>query len=409
MMIEILLLGKGISNNALNVFMNKYCIEHQYLDLKEVSHYNYNLVIKGPGISYTENVIKKFLELNVQIITDIEFIYWILNKDFIAITGTNGKTSTTMLLTEMIKKKYSAIMCGNIGFPIAQAALDYKLFQYFVLELSSFQLKGCKKFAPKYAIITNVNQAHLDYHESLQDYYESKYQITKNQCNSDFLILNYDCENTMSLFENTNAIKLTYSVSNKLCDAYFIKDVLYFKNTKICKVKNKTTNEKYNILACVCVAKLLDISNKMIKKTINEFTGVIYRLEEIKKGIFNDAKSTNIFSTISALKELKENVFLICGGYDRKETLDGLNPFLNTIKCVFVYGMTKEKVEMYFKSKNIEVYLFDNLKEATIFTLNKRKKEKILYSPMFASYDQYSSYEERGKEFNNIIKEYYKI
>lgn len=404
---EILLLGRGKSNNALKEFMLKYEILFDYLELDEVSRFDYKLVIKGPGIYYQNEVVKKFLLLGVEVICDIEFIYWFLNREYIGITGTNGKTTTTLLLTEMIKKKYSAIACGNCGFPISQAALDYKLFRYFVLELSSFQLKGCKKFTPKIAIITNIKQAHLDYHENIQDYYETKYQITKNQSKSDYLILNCDCENTMSLFKNSHATKLTYSLENKLCDAYIYKNNLYFKKEKICNVKSMTLTFKYNILASVCAVKLLDIPNNLIKKSIKEFEGVKYRLQEIKKDIYNDAKSTNIYSTIEALKELKNNIFLICGGYDRKEELIGLDNYIEGIKCVYVYGMTKDKVSNYFKKKGITVYSFDVLKDAILSALNNRNDEKILYSPMFASYDQYKSFEERGKEFSSIVLKYY--
>ena len=176
---EILLLGKGISNNALHQFMLKYSIEHDYLKEDEVIDCNYSLVIKGPGLYYDTKVLKRFIELGIEVITDIEFIYWFLNKEYIGITGTNGKTTTTYLITEIINQKYTAVACGNCGFPIAQAALDYKMYKYFVIELSSFQLKGINKFTPKIAVITNVKQAHLDYHKSIEDYYNSKYNITK--------------------------------------------------------------------------------------------------------------------------------------------------------------------------------------------------------------------------------------
>ena len=404
---EILLLGRGKSNNALKEFMLKYEILFDYLELDEVSRYDYKLVIKGPGVFYQNEVVQNFIKLGIDVICDIEFIYWFLNRDFIAITGTNGKTTTTLLLTEMIKQKYSAIACGNCGFPISQAALDYKLFKYFVLELSSFQLKGCNKFTPKIAVITNIKQAHLDYHDNIQDYYESKYQITKNQSKIDYIILNNDCENTMSLFKNSNATKITYSVDNKNCDAYIYKNNLYFKKEKICCVKGMTITFKSNLLAATCAAKLLDIPNRLIKKTVKEFEGIKYRLQQIRKGIYNDAKSTNIYSTISGLKELGKNVFLICGGYDRKEDLSGLDSYISGIKSVFTYGMTKDKITNYFKKKGIDVFSFENLKDATLAALNNRTIEKILYSPMFASYDQYKSFEERGKEFNNIILKYY--
>ena len=406
---EILLLGRGKSNNALREFMNKYEILHDYLDVNEVERFDYQLVIKGPGVFYHHDVLQKFISLNVEIITDVEFIYWFLNREYIAITGTNGKTSTTLLLTDMIKHKYTAIACGNCGFPISQAALDYKLFQYFVLELSSFQLKGCNKFAPKIAIVTNLNVAHLDYHKDVQDYYESKYKITINQTKNDFLILNADDEISLNIYKNSNATKLYFSLNNKKTDCYFKGNKVYFKNKTLFRIKNQSDIMKYNIASAVIAAKLLLIPNKSIKKSIKNFGFLKYRLQEVYKGIYNDAKSTNIYSTISALKEFNNDLFLICGGYDRKEEISGLEKYLTNIKKVFAYGETKEKISLYFKKKKIEVFTFDTLKDATLNALNVRKKEIILYSPMFASYDQYNSFEERGKEFNQIIKKYYDL
>jgi UDP-N-acetylmuramoylalanine--D-glutamate ligase len=311
----------------------------------------------------------------------------------------------------MIKNEYTAIACGNCGFPISQAALDYKKFLYFVIELSSFQLKGCKKFTPKIALITNIKQAHLDYHLDIEDYYKSKYMITKNQMKNDFLILNLDDENCMSLFKNSEATKLTYSLTNKNADCYISHNSFYFKKERICSVKllkQKSNAMKYNSLGAICVVKLIGISNKNIKKTLKNFECIKYRLEEIYKDVFNDAKSTNIYSTISAINEfVGKDIILICGGYDRKEELNGLDNYLDNIKCVFAYGQTKEKILSYFKKKKIDCFIFETLKEATLNALNTRKNEIILYSPMFASYDQYLSYEDRGKEFSKLILSYY--
>ena len=165
---------------------------------------------------------------------------------------------------------------------------------------------------------------------------------------------------------------------------------------------------KYNVMAAILTAKLLNIDNKFIKKGIKKFKQIKYRLDEVYPNIYNDAKITNIYSTMSALNEFKDkNVFLICGGYDRKESLISIDHDFSNLRGVYAYGNTKEKIMCYFKKHKINVMVFDSLKDATIKALNDRKDESILYSPMFASYDQYSSYEERGKEFNKIIKEYY--
>lgn len=408
---EILLLGKGISNNALNQFMIKYSIEHDYLSLEEVERYDYNLVIKGPGLSYDESVIKKFLDLKITIITDIEFIYWFLNKEYIGVTGTNGKTTTTYLITDIINEKFNAVACGNCGYPISQAALDYKQYKYFVIELSSFQLKGIKKFAPKIAVVTNIKQAHLDYHQGIEDYYKSKINITKNQTKQDFLVINSDDEMSIQLFKNSDATKITYSMSNKIANCYRKKKYIYFNREKVINIKklhNKSDIFIYNVLAAISVGKILNIENKFIIKALKKFKNIKYRLEEIHKNIYNDAKSTNIFSTLSAIKGFKnKKIILICGGYDRKEDLLITDNDFENVVGIYAYGQTKEKLFNYFKKKQKDIYFFDTLKDATLRALNDRKDEVILYSPIFASYDQYKSFEERGKEFNHIVQNYY--
>ena len=165
---------------------------------------------------------------------------------------------------------------------------------------------------------------------------------------------------------------------------------------------------QYNILASIIVGKLLGIHNYRIKQAIMKFKPPIYRLEDMGNKIINDAKSTSVLATISALKTFnKEKIFLICGGYDRGEPLDELDNYLKNISFVFAYGEAKEKLKTYFASRNIKVETYDNLLSATQTALKLRKKELILYSPMHASYDQYQSYQERGKAFREYIKSYY--
>ena len=325
--------------------------------------------------------------------------------------GTGIGTYTNNLITNMLNTQFSAISCGNCGFPISQAALDYRHYKYYVIELSSFQLKGIKKFAPKIAVVTNVKQAHLDYHKSIEDYYKSKINITKNQTKEDYLVLNIDDPTSVLLFKNSEATKITYSLNNKNSTCYYNKGNFYYNKEIVCNIRhlnNKTDIFKYDVMASICVAKLLNVENKNIINALKNFENIKYRLESLGKNIYNDAKSTNIYSTISALNEFKnKEVFLICGGYDRKDDLSGLDSNISNVIKVYTYGATKERVYNYFKKKKIEVIMFETLRDATLKALNDRIDEVILYSPMFASYDQYASYEERGREFNKIINSYY--
>lgn len=405
---NVLLLGKGISNNALHQFMIKYNINHDYLELEEVNNYDYNLVIKAPGINYQESVIQNFILLKKTIITDIEFIYWFLNREYIAVTATVGKTTTVMLIEQIINTTFSAVACGNIGYPLAQAALDYKKYQYYVLELSSFQLKGTINFAPKIAVILNIDKHHLDYHQTYEDYIEAKSKITVNQTATDFLVYNIDDIKVNKIAAESNAKKITFSLTDKNADAYFYHKTLYFRKEPIYKFHKCSLGMQYDLLAAVCVAKILKINSIKIRQAIMHFKPPKYRLEPLGNRIYNDAKSTSVLATITALKSFKkQKIFLICGGYDRKEDYHDLTFNLSLVTKVFVYGETKDKLKDFFSELKIEVYVFDTLKKATLMALDIRKKETILFSPMHASYDQYQSFNERGKEFRLIVDEYY--
>ena len=372
---------------------------------------DYDYVVKAPGIPYHNDIIKEFISRKIKVYTDLELGMRLRNKYYIVVSGSNGKTTTTYLITNMLNTQFSAISCGNCGFPISQAALDYRHYKYYVIELSSFQLKGIKKFTPKIAVVTNVKQAHLDYHKSIEDYYKSKINITKNQTKEDYLVLNIDDPTSVLLFKNSEATKITYSLNNKNSTCYYNKGNFYYNKEIVCNIRhlnNKTDIFKYDVMASICVAKLLNVENKNIINALKKFENIKYRLESLGKNIYNDAKSTNIYSTISALNEFKnKEVFLICGGYDRKDDLSGLDSNISNVIKVYTYGATKERVYNYFKKKKIEVIMFETLRDATLKALNDRIDEVILYSPMFASYDQYASYEERGREFNNLINSYY--
>lgn len=405
---KILLLGKGISNNALSQFMHKYGITHDYKGLEEDISYNYDLVIKGPGINYQNIIVDNFIKLNVKVICDIEFIAKFIDKNYIAITGTNGKTTTTKMIENLLNTKYKSTACGNIGYPFAQAAIDYKDYDYFVIEASSFELKGTIDFKPNISVILNINIAHQDYHLSFLDYYNSKQNITVNQDKKDILIYNCDDYYASKIASNSKARKYSFSLKNTFTTAFFKDNSFYYMGQKIIsgsRYQNISDGLKYDILASLIVAKILGISNKNIRKVISNFKQEKYRFEKVDYSIYNDAKSTNIYSTINALDFFKnEMILLICGGYDRGEDLQPLYMHSKNIKKVYAYGATKHKLKLFFDKIKIHCEEFTTLNEAVIKALNEQKNEVILYSPMFASYDQYNSYLERGKEFHRIIK-----
>ncbi|MGM9970786.1 MAG: UDP-N-acetylmuramoyl-L-alanine--D-glutamate ligase [Anaeroplasmataceae bacterium] len=399
---KILLLGHGISNNGIKKILDSYHMNYDYLEESELKKYDYDIVIKSPFIPYTNESIIKMLEEGSIVITDFEFVYWLFNRYIISVTGTNGKTTTVSMLKSLLS---DYILCGNIGYPIGEAIIENK-GSNLILEASSFELEGCIKFKPDIAIFLPITSAHLDHHKSFDNYFNSK---MKNVCNlneNDLVIYPYDDINISNYLINIKALKLSYSLNNKKANIYVDNNYIVYDDFKF-NIDDLWSNYNHNILdsmIVVLVGKYLNKSDDLIKNTLISFKGIKYRLERIKSNIYNDSKSTNIYSTIEALKSLN-NISLICGGYEKNDELSDLIPYLSKIKKVYIYGMNKNRLEAFFKINKKEVEIFDNLSDATKKCLND-KYDNILFSPMSASYDQYKSYIERGEHFTQIINKY---
>ncbi len=390
--LKILVLGKGNSGEGCHRFLNHMGIEHDYLTTDEVSNFDYQLVVKSPGISYQNETVRKLK--HVKIITDIELIGILLNRDFIGVTGTNGKTTTVTLINHIMKSKYKSIACGNIGTSICDAALtDNKVF---VVELSSFQLCGVKTFAPHVAVILNMNLAHLDYHKSKETYFEAKTKFLLNQRKEDYLIYNGDDLNVCKYIRG-NAKRISFGL--KESNDYYLKNgYLYHKKKRIIPVDNNFSTAK---MCAIIVCLLYGISKFKIRQRIKTYPRLKYRQEVIAKNIINDAKSTNPNATLEVVKQ-HENIILLCGGLDRNEDLNVLNDVLWRINKVYAYGQTKDKIKTYMDKNNIYCETYNKISEC-VEKINLNKNEVLLYSPMMASWDQYKSYEQRGAEFTQLI------
>ena len=396
---DILLLGHGISNDGVKSFLEAIEQGFDYLELNEAKS-DYKYIVKSPGISLEK------IKIKGEIISDIELIYRIIPKKIIAVSGTNGKTTITMLINHFLD---NSIACGNIGYPLGLAM--QKEYDYYVCELSSFMLEGCKSFKPKIAILSNLWPHHLDHHKSLEKYIEAKERIFINQDQNDYLIYDYDSPYLKDIAKKGNGKKYSFSTKSMLADCYLNNNYIYFKNKTLINLKKLKINFEFeikNIMALCLALIILKKSFKGFYSKYKKFSKANFRTEYLKKDIINDAKSTNPYSTIAALKDL-DKVILVCGGYDRGERLNCLLPYLNRISLVISYGESKDKVFNFFKEFNVLVYQCRNLKEAVDLSFRYKKKENtILYSPMFASYDQYKSYIERGKEFNQLVFHLYK-
>lgn len=393
---KILLLGKGVANDGCKRLLDYHKISYDYKNIDELECFSYEYIVKSPGISLDDKIFEK---LEGIIISDIELVYRLRKPFIIAVTGSNGKTTVTSMLAHVLGKKYKAIACGNIGYSFSDAVVDNPDADYYIVEVSSFQLEAIKDFSPNCAIILNISPCHIDHHKSYSEYISSKLNILKNICKYDGVVFNKD----ISYIKSKNNY-YSYSKNDTTALIYYLNGYIYYRDKRIFKIDKKYTSfDIDNIMAVLSTLKYL---NKLyLKKYIKSFKKPKYRFEKIEKYIYNDAKSTNCASTSNALLNLKK-CHLICGGYDRGiPIIMDRNALFNIIK-VYAYGESKNKIKAYFDEKKIKCEAFDSLNDAAIEALLSRcRDENILYSPMCASFDQYKSYIERGKEFEKIIEE----
>ncbi|MBA4537611.1 UDP-N-acetylmuramoyl-L-alanine--D-glutamate ligase [Bacillus aquiflavi] len=386
------------------------CGEHPIELLDE----GFELVVKNPGIPYNNPIVKKAEELHIPIITEVELAYQISEAPFIAITGTNGKTTTTTLIYEMLKAaEKKVLIAGNIGTvasDVAQTATDD---QTIVLELSSFQLMGIDTFNPKVAILTNIYDAHLDYHGTRKEYVKAKGNITKNQAKKEYFIVNYDQAEVMEIAHKSKAMLIPFSTKEELHNGVYVKDnAIFFNDEKIIQIEKIALPGKHNlenILCAIAAAKLFNISNNAINTVLHTFRGVKHRLQFIEeingRKFYNDSKATNILATTKALQSFTQPVVLLAGGLDRGNEFTQLIPYLNNVKALITFGQTAEKLEEIGRMAGIKaISRVDNVEEAVpkAYALSN-EGDVILLSPACASWDQYKTFEIRGDIFIKAV------
>lgn len=377
----------------------------------------YDFVVKSPGIRPDDDIIK-ILEKNNEIITDIELSYRLFkDKKNIAITGTNGKTTTTSLITHILNQSgKKAIGVGNIGEGILWQM--YKNDEIFVEEISSFQLHNTKFFKPHIAGILNITPDHIDWHGSFENYIEDKLKIAINQNESDYLIINHDDE---ILRKNKNKFKAKiyeFSIKEEVQKGIFLKDdSLYLKDEKeiyLLKRDDLKIVGDHNLLNVSCAILCLYLFgidlNEIIKYT-KTFKAIDHRLEFVKKirnvSFYNDSKATNVDSAIKAINSFDKNVILIAGGYDKK--IDYTPLFEDTkkkIKTMILMGQTKEILQNLCEKYEINYYLVNDMKEAVNKSFEIMKdSDTVLLSPASASWGMYDNYMQRGDDFKNRVLE----
>ncbi|EOY2805206.1 UDP-N-acetylmuramoyl-L-alanine--D-glutamate ligase [Enterococcus faecium] len=377
----------------------------------------FSLMVKNPGIPYSHPLVAKAQEMGIPVITEVELAYEVAECPIIGITGTNGKTTTTTmtgLLLNAGADQGIARLAGNIGYPASGVAQEAKSEDKIVMELSSFQLMGITDFRPHIAVITNIYEAHIDYHGTRKEYVKAKWNLQKNMTEKDYLILNWNQSELQELAQRTKARVLPFSTKEVLEDGVYADDYsIYYKKEKIMEISELGVPGKHNVenaLAAISVAKLYGISNESIRETLHFFHGVPHRTQyvgEIQgRKFYNDSKATNILATKMALSGFETSkVVLLAGGLDRGNTFDELIPSLKGIKAMVVFGQTKEKLMDAGKKAGIEtIVTADSVEQAVPLALeNSTDGDVVLLSPANASWDQYPNFETRGNRFMEAV------
>jgi len=376
---------------------------------------DFEWMVKNPGIPYNNPMVMRALEKKIPVITEVELAYLISDAPIIGITGSNGKTTTTTMIAEVLTAGgQNGLLSGNIGFPASQVAQDAGETDTLVMELSSFQLMGIETFHPEIAVITNLMPTHLDYHGSFEEYVAAKWNIQKNMTASDHVVLNFNQDLAKELAKKTAAKVLPFSTKEKVDGAYLDGDVLTFRGEAIMKASELGVPGSHNVenaLATIAVAKLRGIDNQVIRETLAHFGGVKHRLQYVGEinqvKFYNDSKSTNILATQKALSGFDNSkVILIAGGLDRGNEFDELVPDIKGLKKMVILGESAARVKRAADQAEVSYLDASDVRDATRKAFSVAEPgDVVLLSPANASWDMYKNFEVRGDEFLAVFKE----
>lgn len=428
---NILIMGYGKSGQAVERVLKKLNdIEYKIYDKnKGLNGGNYisklskkvirefDLIVVSPGISVYNKYLVYAERIGIKIIGELEFGYWFTDSPVIAVTGTNGKTTTTRLINKIIKSTYHSSAFGNIGEPLTDA-YD-KPLDYLVTEVSSFQLETTCMFKPYISVLLNIAEDHLDRHKTFENYINAKLGLIKNCTEKSIAVLNADDKIIMERTENIKLRKYFISQYRKVKGVYIDDGVIYSNmGGKVEKILDLDDIENLfgvlqDVLASILVGLLLKIDKEKIIEEIKNFKVSPHRLEIVAKKhnvtYIDDSKSTNVHSAVHALKCVKENVVLLLGGQNKNLNFDIIfGEFKDSLCCVVAFGRCRKKVLKSAKSMGYEnVKVCRYFKDAVRVACDSAKDGNVvLLSPACASFDEFKSYEERGDYFAKLVKGY---
>lgn len=381
----------------------------------------YDLLVLSPGVSPALDFIKEAEAAGAEIIGELEIAYRVGRGNYIAITGTNGKTTTTALVGKIFENaKKKTYVVGNIGVAVISKSLEAEENAWLVTETSSFQLETVKYFKPDISAILNLTPDHLNRHKTMENYGKAKANIFRNQTEGDYLVINYDDKVCYSLAKTCRAKIVPFS-RKELLDfgAYVSYGNIVIKNEKgeiinICKADELNIIGDHNLenaLAAAAISYFAGIESEVISKTLREFGGVEHRIEYCGEvdGIkfYNDSKGTNTDASITALKALKKNIILLAGGDAKQQDFAPLAAELaGRVKHMMLYGRDAEDIKNAADKVGFDAYtMVKNLEEAVNSAFETAQPgDCVLLSPACASWDMYSSFEQRGEHFKILVE-----
>jgi len=382
---------------------------------------NSDMVIMSPGVPLNLPPLEKALNKKIPVMSELEFTCRIVKQPIIAITGTNGKTTTTMMIGHMLKRaKKSAFVGGNIGNALVNVLLSKEKYKYVVAEVSSFQLELIQKFNAKIAAILNISPDHMDRHSDWETYQKIKSRIFETQKATDYLILNDD-DGWLRGHAQKAKSRIHYFKIGKFesrREGIYLKDNKFYLTTKQLgreqfkaeNMKVRGNHNKQNMMVAVLIAKILKCNSTAIQQAIDTFEGVPHRLEFVKTrgyvDFYNDSKATNIDAVRRALESFSKPLILIMGGRDKGAPFEDLRSIIQMkVKILILMGESKSTINRALGDYT-ETFIVGTLDEATFMAYQKsRAGDVVLFSPGCSSFDEFKNYEERGERFKDLLRD----
>jgi len=416
--LEVFLSDKGAIKENYKQFLRENEIEFEEENHSEERILSADWIVKSPGIPKKADIIHKIHMKGIRISSEIEFASEFTNAKIIAITGSNGKTTTTSLIYYILKNDGMNVgLGGNIGYSFAKQVADEN-HEYYVLEVSSFQLDDIQNFRPYISLLLNLSKDHLDqYNYNYEEYALAKFRITENQENDNFFIYNRDDEMSKNILEKleVKAKMIPFSTKEKLNEGGFLDDeqlMVKLKDKFSMKLDELSLMGNHNVansLAASIAGKILEINNESIRNSLMTFQAVEHRLEFVSEidGVkfINDSKATNVNATYYALESMKAPTVWIVGGQDKGNDYSEIEDLVKKkVKAIVCLGIDNQKIIDFFKEKKEFIYDTSSMAEAIEISKSMAKKgDTVLLSPCCASFDLFKSYEDRGRQFKEQV------